>query len=334
MPLIVTPRQLVQRAQLYHQLGQLMAAGVTIMAAMEMLARNPPARSYREPIKQVVQLLAKGSTVSEAWPQLGKWVPTFDIALIRAAEESGRLDSVFKMLANYYNHRATLAKRMISDLLYPVFLFHFSTFLFPFITWFGGSMSLAGFALRTFGVLIPIYAVVWALFFAAQAQRGSKWRALFEKLLRPIPVLGTARHELALSRLCAALEALISAGVNIIQAWEMAAEACGSPGIYKAVLAWKPEVLAGKFPSEAVNAASSQFPELFANLYHSGEVSGELDESLIRLRDYYQEEGTQKLHLVAQWVPRFIYFCVAGLIAYKIIAFYTGYFKELNDIMK
>jgi len=334
MPLIVTPRQLVQRANFYQQLGQLSAAGVTMVAALEMLARNPPARSYREPIRQVLQQLSEGATVSDAWLQLGTWVSTFDIALIRAAEESGRLDSIFKMLADYYNHRAVLARRMIADLLYPVFLFHFATFLFPFITWFGGSLSLTMFAVRTFGVLIPIYAVVWGVIFAAQAQRGAKWKAILEKVLRPIPVLGTGRHYMALSRLCAALEALINAGVNIIQAWEMAAEACGSPAIYRAVEAWTPEVKAGKFPSEAVNAASLQFPELFANLYHSGEVSGELDQTLRRLRDYYQEEGTQKLHLVAQWVPRFIYFGVAGLIAFKIISFYTGYFHELNEIMK
>ena len=114
-----------------------------------------------------------------------------------------------------------------------------------------------------------------------------------------------------LSRLAAALEALLNAGVTIIQAWEMAATASGSPAILKAVLAWKPQVEAGQTPSEAVNA-SSQFPELFANLYHSGEISGQLDDSLRRLRDYYQEEGTRKLHLLAQWVPRFIYFVVAG----------------------
>ena len=118
--------------------------------------------------------------------------------------------------------------------------------------------------------------------------------------------------------------------VTIIQAWEMAATASGSPAILKTVLAWKPQLETGQTPSEAVNA-SSQFPELFANLYHSGEISGQLDDSLKRLRDYYQEEGTRQLHLLAQWVPRFIYFAVAGYIAYKVIAFYTAYFKEIGQ---
>ena len=97
--------------------------------------------------------------------------------------------------------------------------------------------------------------------------------------LRPVPILGTARHYLALSRLAAALEALISAGVNIFEAWDLAATASGSPALRRAVAAWKPRVVAGQMPSEAVRRCPL-FPETFANLYASGEISGKLDESL------------------------------------------------------
>ena len=334
MPLIVTPRQLTQRAQFYQQLGQLTAAGIPIVSALDMLARNPPARSFREPIRQIMLQLSQGATVSDAMQHLGSWVPNFDIALVRAAEHSGRLDTVFKMLAAYYTDRAGLLRRMISELAYPVFLFHFAIFLFPFLDWFKGSVSVTSFFLSTFGLLIPIYAGIYFLIFAAEGKRGETWRSMFEKLLSPVPILGSARRSLALARLSAALEALIMAGVTIIEAWEMAAAASGSPAIYRAVLAWKPQVVAGQTPSEAVNAAPRQFPELFANLYHTGEVSGQLDESLRRLRIYYQEEGTSKLHLLAVWVPKLIYFGVAGLVAFKVISFYTGYFGELNEIMK
>src|ERR1700722_2953103 len=147
MPLIVTPRQLTQRSQFYQQLGQVTAAGVTIIAALEMQARTPPARSFREPIRQVILQLTQGATVSDAWQELGPWVSTFDIALIKAAENTGRLDSAFRMLANYYLSRAQLLRRMIADLLYPLFLFHFAIVLFPFIAWFGSNMSAVGFGL-------------------------------------------------------------------------------------------------------------------------------------------------------------------------------------------
>jgi hypothetical protein len=97
----------------------------------------------------------------------------------------------------------------------------------------------------------------------------------------------------------------------------------------RAVAAWKPQLAAGRTPAEVVRGCRI-FPETFANLYASGEVSGKLDESLRRLYSpIINEEGTRKLfalrapgrrdwHLSASSPP---------IIAYKIIQFYTGYFN-------
>ena len=68
-------------------------------------------------------------------------------------------------------------------------------------------------------------------------------------------------------------------------------------------------------PSEAVRACRL-FPETFANLYASGEISGKLDESLRHLHRLYSEEGARKLQLFAQWAPRLDLFLVVLIIAY------------------
>ena len=331
MPLIITPRQLTHRAQFYQQLGQLIAAGIGVMKALEMIGRSPPARSFREPIRQMILELSHGATVAGAMLSLGRWMPSFDIALIEAGERSGRLDAVFRLLAGYYDDRARLLRQMISDLAYPVFVFHFAIFLFPFIKFFSDGNGKA-YLLKTFGVVIPIYAVIFMMIYSAQGRRGAGWRSFLERVLKPVPVLGVARQYLALSRLAASLEALLNAGVTVIEAWEMAAAACGSPALLRTVMAWKPEVVGGQTPAEAVRA-SNQFPELFINLYHTGEISGQLDDSLRQLHAYYLEEGSRKLHLLARWIPQFIYLCIAGMVAFKVIGFYSGYFNQLNDIM-
>src|SRR5579863_5176962 len=111
MSLILTPRQFTQRAHFYQQLGQLLAAGVPVVDALGLLGRNPPDRSYREPIRQMLLQLSEGATVSEATQHLGRWMPAFDIALVQAGEHSGRLDAVFKLLADYYNDRAQLLRQ-------------------------------------------------------------------------------------------------------------------------------------------------------------------------------------------------------------------------------
>lgn len=329
MPLIVTPGQFTQRAELYHQLGQLTAAGIGIVGALEQVQRRPPAASFRRPLRQIIAELGQGSTFTESLRLTGNWLPEFDIALLQAGEHSGRLDACFRVLADYYTDRASITRAMLADLAYPVALFHFAIFIFPFQALFMTG-NLPVYLVKTFGVLLPVYALVAVAIYAGQSKHGERWRGLMETLLHPVPILGTARHFLALSRLATALEALISAGVTIIEAWELAARACSSPALRRAVNSWKPDLLAGQTPAESVSA-DPHFPEMFANLYSTGELSGKLDESLRQLRRFYQEEGMRKLRAVAQWLPRIIYLLVALMIAYKVINFWTGYFKMIQD---
>jgi type IV pilus assembly protein PilC len=327
--LTITPGQLSRRADFYHQLGQLTGAGLGLIQGLEQLRRNPPDRSYREPISRVLEQITGGGTLTEAMRCCGHWLPAFDLALLQAGEHSGRLDACFRLLADYYTDRARLARQMISDLAYPVFLLHFAVFILPFAQFFA-SGNWAAYLCQTLGVLLPLYAVVALVILAAQSRHGEAWRACFESLLHPVPVLGMARRYLALGRLAAALEALLSAGVTIIEAWELAATASGSPALRRTVLGWRPMVSAGQTPAEAVSA-SGLFPELFASQYATGEVSGQLDDTLRRLHAYYQEEGSRKLHAFSRWTPRALYFCVVLMIAYRIIHFYMGYFNMVRD---
>jgi type IV pilus assembly protein PilC len=332
MPFIITPRQFTQRAELYHQLSQFTSAGIGVVPALEQIKRNPPASSFRQPLQNFLDELAKGRTLSESL-QSGGWLPVFDTALIEAGERSGRLDACFRLLADYYNDRARVIKLVISQLIYPVGLIHLAAFVFLIVLPFAGSQfnaSLTWLFVRAALVLAPLYGVVALAIYALQGKHGEPWRARLESLLRPVPLLGTARHYLALSRLAAALEALISAGVNVVEAWNLAATASGSPAFRRAVAEWKPQLSGGQTPAELVRACP-RFPETFANLYASGEVSGKLDEILRRLYTYYQEEGTLKLQAFATWTPRLIYFIVVLLIAYFIIQFWQGYFNQINN---
>jgi type II secretory pathway component PulF len=334
MSFIVTPRQFTQRAEFYHQLAQLTSAGIGILSALEQIKRSPPARSFREPLQRLLDELAKGHTFAESLRHLGAWLPEFDIALIDAGERSGRLDICFRLLADYYDDRARIAKQVISQLIYPVGLIHFAVFIFMIVLPYAHSQfnaSLLWLFVRAALVLSPLYLVTIFLIYATQSRHGEKWRARIESCIRPIPILGTARHFLALARLAAALEALISAGVNIIEAWDLAATASGSPALRCVVAAWKPHLTAGQTPAAVVRTCPF-FPETFANLYSSGEISGKLDDSLRRLYSYYNEEGTRKLHAFAQWMPRLVYFLVAGIIAYKIIQAWNGLYGSQSEL--
>ncbi|MDE3067021.1 MAG: type II secretion system F family protein [Verrucomicrobiota bacterium] len=324
--MIVTPRQFTQRGELYRRLAQLTSAGISLRPALEQIQHAPPAHTFREPLRRLLAELERGSTFSEA-AQHANWLPAYDLALLDAGERSGRLDACFGLLADHYTDRARVLRQVLADLAYPVFVYHCAVCLVALLQFLRGAawlpVLLVGF--------IPVYAGTVFLVYAGQSRRGERWRALVESLLRPVPVLGSARQYLALSRLAAALEALLSAGVTIIEAWELAARASGSPALRRAVLAWRPQVAAGQTPSEAVRE-SGQFPEIFTRLYASGEISGKLDDSLRHLHRICGEEGTHKLHLVSQWVPRGVYFTVILIVAVIVLRFWIGYFNQINTI--
>jgi type II secretory pathway component PulF len=332
MPLILLPRQLNHRAELYHQLGQLANAGVGLLQTLATLERSPPTPGFRTPLAQMRARIEQGATFADALRSTGRWLPSFDLALLEAGEKSGRLPACFKTLGDYYTERASLLRAMTSNLLYPLFLIHAAVFILPFPQ-LGLSGNVAAYLAQSLGVLGPLYLLVFLLVLAAQGRHGERWRACVETVLRPVPVLGAARADLALARLTVALEALVNAGVNVIPAWELAAEASGSPRLRRAVDRWRPALERGQTPAEAV-AASGAFPDLFANLYHTGEVSGQLDDSLRRLHVLYQESATRKLRAMAEWVPRLVYLVIALVIAVKVVSFWVGYYGQIGEALQ
>jgi type II secretory pathway component PulF len=331
MALLVLPRHFSSRAELYQQFSRLTAAGIGIPQAVEIQRRSPPASSFRAPLGIIQQRLAEGATFAEALHSTGNWLPSFDSALLHAGEQSGRLPSCFELLATHYERNAALLRKTLTSLFYPALLFHMAVLIAPLPdlvkTW-----NLFAYLAKVLLVFVPVYALVAFVVVALQGQHGERWRALIESVLHRVPLLGKARRNLALARLASALEALTAAGVNIIEGWELAATASGSPAIGNAVASWRPQLLAGATPSELLRS-SAIFPELFANLYHTGEITGSLDDTLRRLYRLYQDDGERQLQLVADWTPKLVYFGVVILVAWQVIQFWSGYFNQINQVI-
>jgi type IV pilus assembly protein PilC len=328
--LITTPGQLTRRSEFYYQLSQFLSAGVDLANALRHLKDGAPGKSYREMSQALAARIAQGCSFCEALSTAEKALPIFDLALLQAGEQSGRLDRVFRLLADYYRKRADLMRQVIAGMAYPTFLLHFAVLIFPFPNLFLTG-DIFGYLVKVSTVLLPVYIVVVVVLVATHGQRGEAWRKLVEQISAYVPLWGASRKAFALSRLSAALEGLLSAGVNIVEAWPLAAAASGSLQLAHTVNAWAPMLEAGRTPAELVSE-SSQFPGLFSSQYAAGEVSGQLDDNLERLRDYYQAEGTRKLELLAQWTPRIVYLVIVFAIAFKILQFWSGYFGRISEI--
>ncbi len=328
----MTPRQLEQRAGLYHQLGLLTSSGIPILQALETLGRKPVHRDMPVRLEALRLQIEGGSTLTDALRSLGHWMPAFDVAILNAGEQSGRLDQCFHTLAEHYRLRAQLIRELIGGLAYPAFVVLFAILLFP--TDMLAGLILRGEVLRYVTakglILVPVLAMCFFLAQVFMKEHSTAWRSRIERMLHPVPVLGSALRELALSRFAAALEALISAGVGIRESLPVAAHASGSVTLSNAVSAWAGPMHAGRTPSELLSNDDA-FPEMFANLYHSGEISGQMDKTLMQLHEHYHDEGRRKLQLLARWTPKVVYLAVAAGIGWQVIGFYSGYFDQINQ---
>lgn len=333
--MIVTPGQLFRRADFYHQLAQLVTAGIPLTNALQQISHRPPALSYRKPLQQVLAELAQGKPVAQSLRD-ADWLPDLDLTLIEAGERSGRIDQCFRTLANYYTERGTIARQIIAQLLYPAFLIHFATLIFGVVLPWAGSQFNASipmlFVSAAIHWLLPVYLTVALLIIGNQSKRGEGWRSFLERVLHPVPVLGTARRSFALSRLSMSLEALISSGVSITEAWRFAAVASNSPALKRIVATWKAPLESGATPAELVNAAR-YFPATFANLYQTGETTGKLDETLQRLHVFFQEDSSHKTKMLVKAGCMAVYLTAVLIIAMRIIGFYQGYFNQISNVI-
>jgi type II secretory pathway component PulF len=348
---MVTPGQLNRRAALFEQLAAMIAAGVGLPKAMEMVGRNRSTGIPQRIIQELTRQLQDGHTFTDAMQLVSGqkrgagaagarvsrayWLSEFDTALLSAGEESGRLDASFKILARYYAARAKIIRDTVKSLIITIMTLHVFLLVFPIGYLQGFVLGIINnqysrcllFIIEKIIAYGSIYGLVWFLSFACQGTRGEGWRKALEAVFNLVPGLRTAMKYLAVARLALALDALLNAGVPVIRAWELAASSAGSPRLKKEISAWMPQIEHGATPAEMV-AQISYFPEMFTHLYQTGEMSGKLDESLTRLHTYFEEEGFVKLQNFCRVLGYGLYFSMAILAGIFVIRFWLSYFGQ------
>jgi type IV pilus assembly protein PilC len=355
---MVTPGQLNRRAAFFEQLAAMISAGVTLSKALEMAGRSRSAGIPPRIIRELSRHLQEGHTFADAMqlvsgqklPQRGVevsikpnrafWLADFDVALLAAGEESGRLDASFKLLAHYYASRAKIIRDTISGMIITLITLHVFLLVFPIGLLQGFALGIINnkysdclpFIIEKVLVFGSIYGVVGFFIFASQSNRGERWRSVVEVVFNMVPWLRTAVKYLAVARLAMALDSLLNAGVPVIRAWELGAVSSGSPCLKREISKWTPELEAGVTPGDMV-AQIAYFPEMFTQLYQSGEVSGKLDEALGRLHTYFEEEGFRQLQTFCRVLNFTLYFTMAAMAALFIIRFWLNYFSTaLNGL--
>jgi type II secretory pathway component PulF len=316
-------------AELYHQLAMMNEAGLPLVQALKTLGTSRGLRSARSQLLAWATSIERGNTFSEAMTHARGNIPEFDLALLHAGEQSGRLDTCFKILSDYYDRRAQNIRTTRNHLAYPALIVHAAVFIIPFPAFFQ-SGDLNAYLSGSLGLLLPLYLILFLISWAFDGARALAWRRIVETGVRLVPLLGSSLKFQALSRFCLALESLLNAGVGVSQSWCHAAVASGSPALESEVQSFPEALEQGITPSEWLEQAGF-FPDLFKMSYAAGETSGRLDENLRRLRGVYEEEGARKLQAFSLWLPRLVYFSIVIIMAYHILTFYAGYYGGMIE---
>jgi type IV pilus assembly protein PilC len=333
---MTTPGQINRRAQLYEQLAASITAGMPLIQALEMAGRNRAMRDSQKQIRELLVHLREGHTFTDSMRKASGWLPEYDMALLSAGERSGRIDVAFKDLGRTYAATADLARQTIKSLLTIFVTVHVAILVFPVdllqdFAWgiydenYSRCIPFLVEKAKFFGVF---YGIIFFLIYACQGKRGERWRAVVETLFNCVPLLRTALKQLAIARFTSALEALLNAGMPAIQSWELAAAASGSPRLRRELARWLPHLETGMTPADIV-AQIRWFPEMFANLYRTAELSGQHDDTLQRLKTYYDTEGRNSLQFFVKIMIGIIIGLIMAAIAFYIMRFWIGYYNQM-----
>ena len=308
---------------------------MSLHVALKTMQRHARGASTRDAIDTLLTSLNSGNSFHGALVSTKGWLPTFDVALLGAGEQSGTLPACFSKLAGYYEERGRLLRQMLTSLAYPFFLVHMAILVFPIASLqkLVQEGSIVGFFLGKLLIIIPLYVVGALIAFLSQSTRGEALRVTLDTIFNLVPFLGAARRSLSMARLCLALEALINSGTNIITSWELAAAASGSPRLQRAIAGFRPLLESGTTPAEIVGMCHA-FPEEFVSQYHSAELSGKVDETLLRLNKYYEDAGKRQSRTAVVAAGAIIFGAVMISVAYQIIQFWLQYFGQIQKVME
>jgi len=119
--------------------------------------------------------------------------------------------------------------------------------------------------------------------------RTTGGRLAIDRFKLQLPIFGTILRKVALSRFTHNLETLHRAGVEFVYALTVLERVVGNAAIARAVAQVKERVIGGMAFTEALRA-SGEFPPLVLRMVASGEMSGNLADSLGKVSQYYDKE--------------------------------------------
>ncbi|MDO8500175.1 MAG: type II secretion system F family protein [bacterium] len=290
-----------------RQLSTLFQARVPLVQSLRTLASETENITFREAIWGILEDVSGGATLSQSFGRYPQIFGEFYISLVRAGEESGKLEDVFTYLADYLERTYALTSKARNSLIYPAFIFFAFigvivvmlvvviprlTSIFkdlgqqlPFYT--RAIIAISGF-LQQWGLFLLIAIIIgaivlWRYFLTEQG------RVVWDETKLRSPLIGGLLKKIYLARLTDNLATLIASGIPIIRALQITADVVNNRVYTRIILDAAESVKSGNTISYSFEKYSD-IPSLVTQMIKIGEESGKLDFILKSAAGFYRRD--------------------------------------------
>jgi type IV pilus assembly protein PilC len=326
--------------EFYHRLAQTLEIGLPIISALEENARYLPSKSMRQIAAEIKMAVEGGRSLYEAMSMYPKIFKKLDLAIIHMGERSGVLPECLKKIAAFLEWKEGLRSQVKRAAIYPSFVI--IAILAVIGVWVGYVLPQMVTVLSEMDVSIPratlmvlsvsqfvkaywlwfclaIVAVPVAVYGFQKTQRGG---LLFHQYLLKVPLLGPILGNIALARLGHNFATMLEAGMAIQQIFSTLSDnALGNRYLEDRLQSAYKEIEGGATIAVAFETAGG-FPALLLGAIRNGEETGTLDNSFLRLGNYFDEEVKRTVQALVSAIEPLAIIClgaVFGLIVLSIL---------------
>ena len=302
------------------QFSAVIRAGVTIISALELMGDQIENKTLQRAVMDAKTYVEKGGTLADALRVNSEVFPPIMINMVAAGELSGNLEICLDRLTEHFEKDNALSAKIKGAMTYPIVVF--IVMIIVVIVVMGTQLPLAtrimvaasNFIIHKWWLLIIIVA---AIVVGCKAfKRSSVGEQLFANMAIKMPIFGNLTIKSACSRFARTMSTLMASGISMIDAVEQVAKMMDNKIIRDGLLDAKTQVAKG-IPLSKPLKDMEMLPPMLSAMTKIGEETGDIEEMLSKVADYYDEEveeATNKLTAAMEPLIMVVLACIVGMI--------------------
>jgi type IV pilus assembly protein PilC len=340
-----------------RQFATLVASGMPMLRALGTLEQQTEDPEISEAIDSIRRDVESGASLGQAMERKPRVFDRLYRAMVRSGEQSGRLEEALDRTATHIEKIDNLRREVKSALMYPALVFTAAVaamlgivaFIVPvFVGIFedlanenpGEKAELPFLTQITVGVSDAVTGYWFIVFpaFALLVYAGFRWRgtkrgrAAIDRMKLHIPFkIGDVVQKLALARWSRTFSGSVSSGVPILQAIQITGETSGNVVVEEAMEDVYESVKRGGSIAGPISRHPI-FPPMVANMVAVGEETGQLENMLTKVADFYEAEVDAKVKALTSLVEPLLIVFIGGVVGFIVISMYLPIFSIYDKI--